>query len=255
LEELENFDVILPAGGVLDDHFARVALTPYKALIKAQDNVVGLKSIEACQNTNRVGKMVLIGAKDVQDTFRTFVTSAISDTGDLTRNVSMGMRELKALNSDASHVLILTMDLPYVDEKALLRYIDMCPADADIVVPLVTKEEYLDRFPGSKSTFAKLSDGEFTIGCAYFVRPDVFVKLIPQIEKVVANRKNVLKLAQLLGFPFLLKVITKSISSTEVKAKCEELIGCKIAVVRGGPAELAFDIDELDDYEYALRNV
>ena len=79
--------------------------------------------------------------------------------------------------------------------------------------------------------------------------------MIPQIEKVVANRKNVFKLAQLLGFPFLLKVITKSISSTEVKAKCEELIGCKIAVVRGGPAELAFDIDELDDYEYALRNV
>ena len=155
---MENFDVILPAGGVLDDHFARVALTPYKALIKAQDNVVGLKSIEACQKTNRVGKMVLIGAKDVQDTFRTFVTSAISDTGDLTRNVSMGMRELKALNSDASHVLILTMDLPYVDEKALLKYIEMCPPDADIVVPLVTKRHSQAKHPRAKSRTFKASN-------------------------------------------------------------------------------------------------
>lgn len=251
---MEKLDVVLPGGGKLDDHFARVALVPYKALIKSQDNIVGLKSIEAVANANQFGNKILIGPPDVQNTFRTFVTGVLNDSGDLAKNVSMGLRELKTLGYSGSRVLILTMDLPFVDEKSLQSFIEMCPADADLAVPVISKEEYLDRFPGSSSTFAKLSDGDFTIGCAYVVKPDTFLRLYPKIEQVIANRKSVPKLAKLVGLPFMMKYLTKALSSNDAKSKIEEITGAKIAIIRGAPAELAFDIDEIVDYEYALRN-
>lgn len=251
---MEKIDVVLPGGGKLDDHFARVALVPYKALIKSQDNIVGLQSVEATSNQSHFGNRILIGPPDVQNTFRSFVTGVLNDSGDLAKNVSMGLRELKTLGYSGSRVLILTMDLPFVDEKSLLAFLEMCPEDADLAVPVVSKEEYLDRFPGSSSTFAKLSDGNFTVGCAYVVKPDAFLRMYPKIEQVIANRKSVPKLAKLVGFPFLLRYLMKSLSSNDAKSKIEEITGAKISLIRGAPAELAFDIDEIVDYEYALRN-
>jgi hypothetical protein len=48
--------------------------------------------------------------------------------------------------------------------------------------------------------------------------------------------------------------MTRAISVPEVVTKIEGVIGCKIAAVKNGPAELAFDVDDIPDYEYALRN-
>jgi hypothetical protein len=180
-------------------------------------------------------------------------TSVLKDTGDLTKNVMMGLQELKSLGNVSNRVLIITMDLPYLETKLIDQFLDLCP-DVDLAVPLISKEEYLDRFPSATGTFAKLIDGEWTVGCAYLFKPDVFIKALPKIEQVVANRKSVPKLAGILGLGFLWKVMTRSISVPEVVAKIEGVIGCKIAAVQMGPAEFAFDVDDIPDYEYALRN-
>ena len=251
---MEKFDVIIPAGGRLDDHFARVALTPYKPLIKVQDYMVGFRSLEAVQESGRLGRVIVIGPKDVQDVFKMRATAVMNETGEITKNIAMGIRELKSMGDMTSRVLIITADLPYVEAKTLTQFLDLCPNDADLVAPLISKEEYVDRFPGATGTFAKLNDGDWTLGCAYLVNPEVFQRILPEVEKVVANRKNIFKMSQLLGFGFLWKVITKSISVPEIITKLESILGCKIKVVRKGPADLAYDIDDIVDYEYALRN-
>jgi len=251
--DLEKFDVILPAGGRIDDHFARVALTPYKALINVQESMIGYKVIDAVLGSERVGRTVLIASEEVKEKLGGRCTSVLKDTGDLTKNVMMGLQELKSLGNVSNRVLIITMDLPYLETKLIDQFLDLCP-DVDLAVPLISKEEYLDRFPSATGTFAKLIDGEWTVGCAYLFKPDVFIKALPKIEQVVANRKSVPKLAGILGLGFLWKVMTRSISVPEVVAKIEGVIGCKIAAVQMGPAEFAFDVDDIPDYEYALRN-
>ena len=250
---MEKFDVILPAGGRIDDHFARVALTPYKALINVQDSMIGYKVIDAVVGSQRVGRTVLVASQEVKEKLGGRCTSVLNDTGDLTKNIAMGLQELKSLGNISNRILIITMDLPYLETKVIDQFLDLCP-DVDLAVPLISKDEYLDRFPSATGTFAKLIDGEWTIGCAYLFKPDVFIKALPKIEQVVANRKSVPKLAGILGLGFLWKVMTRSISVPEVVAKVEGVIGCKIAAVKMGPAELAFDVDDIPDYEYALRN-
>lgn len=250
---MEKIDVILPAGGRLDDHFARVALTPFKALINVQDSGLGYKAIDAVLGCERLGRVVLIGPQEVRDAIGGRVTACINDTGDLTKNVRMGIQELKSMGGISNRVLILTTDLPYIDSKVLNQFLDLAP-DADLVAPLISKADYLDRFPSATGTFAKLQDGEWTIGCAYLVKPDVFMKVLPQVEQVVENRKSVPKLAKILGLGFLWKVLTRSITVPQVVAKIESVIGCKVVALEDPPAELAFDVDDIVDYEYALRN-
>lgn len=243
----------MPAGGRLDDHFARVALTPFKALINCQDSMIGYTVIDAVLGCERVGKTVLVGSQEVRDKLGGRCTATLNDTGDLVKNISMAIQELKSLGGISNRVMIVTTDLPYLDSKIINAFLDLCP-DADLVVPLISKDEYLDRFPSATGTFAKLKDGEWTIGCAYLMKPEVFTKSLPQIEQVVENRKSVSKLAGLFGLGFLLKVKFGMVSVPEVVSKVEGVIGCKVSPVRQGPAELAFDVDDIPDYEYALRN-
>ena len=251
---MERYDVVLPEGGRIDDHFARVALTPYKPLIKVQDYMIGFKVLEAIIDSARLNRVVLVGPKEVQDAFGIRVPNKLNDTGDLTKNITMAIRDLKASGDCSSKVVIITSDLPYVQGKNIEAFLDACRDDADICVPLISKEEYLERFPSASGTFVKLSDGDWTLGCIYLIKPDVFLKIISEVEKVVAKRKNVFAMAKLLGAGFLWKVMTKSISSIEVAKKVETILGCRVGLVQGGPAEFAFDIDDITDYEYALRN-
>ena len=251
---MERYDVILPSGGKLDDHFARVALTPYKALIKVQDYMVGFKVLEAVTDSARLGRIMLVAPREVQDAFGIRIPNKLNDTGDLTKNISMAIRELKSAGDCTSRVAIITTDLPYLEGKNIQAFLDACPDEADICVPLISKEEYLDRFPSASGTFVKLRDGDWTLGCIYLMKPDVFLRILPEVERVVANRKKKMKMAGLLGFGFVWKVITKSITSSEVARKIETILGCRISLIKGGPAEFAFDIDDITDYEYALRN-
>ena len=59
-------------------------------------------------------------------------------------------------------------------------------------------------------------------------------------------------MAKLLGPVFLIKFITKTLSMPDIKRKCEQILHASGFPVTDGPPELAFDIDDLEDYEYAL---
>jgi hypothetical protein len=39
-----------------------------------------------------------------------------------------------------------------------------------------------------------------------------------------------------------------------VARKVETLLSCRVALVKNGPAEFAYDVDDISDYEYALRD-
>jgi hypothetical protein len=251
---VDKFDVILPAGGKLDDHFARVALTENKALIKVQDYMVGMKSVFAARESKYVNRVVLVGPQAVRDAMGNAVTIALNDTGDLTQNIKLALRELQNQGEMTKRVVILTTDLPFLEAKHLDAFLELCPESADVAAAIVTEEEYIDRFPSSDSTWAKLTDGNFTIGGAYVINPEVFVRTLPKIEEAVANRKSILKLAGMVGLGFALKYKMRKLSLGDVVSKLEEIIGCKVKPITGAPAELAFDIDDIKDYEYALAN-
>lgn len=250
----EVYDVILPAGGVLDDHFAKVALTPVKALIRTGDNLLILRTLEALRLSGRTARIVVVGGDEVRGAMEGRVEAVVPAGPSLPDNILKGLKELLAMENPPERLLIVTTDLPYIDDKVLVKWLDTCPPGADFCGALVDEGAYVDRFPGSSSTWAKLKDGNFTLGGVFLVRTSALKKAMPQIEKAVANRKSIRGLAGLLGMGFLLKVMTRQATVDECERKVEEILGVKVSAVPDAPPELAFDIDDIVDYEYALRN-
>ena len=162
---------------------------------------------------------------------------------------------LLALPEPPQKVLVVTTDLPFLTPEILNRFVDACPLDRDICVPLVTKAAYQARFPGSTSTFIPLKDDTWTAGCAYVMDATALQKSIPQFELVFAQRKSKLGMAKLLGFKVLFKVITKTLTVPDVEAKIADMLGCSGKAIFNSPPELAFDIDDQEDYDFVIKHL
>jgi hypothetical protein len=168
-------------------------------------------------------------------------------------NILIGLRWL-AEHDPAPTFLVVTTDLPFISGATLRRYVEACPEDADLTLPLISKAQWDDRFPGTGATFARLGDGEWTAGCAYRMRSAAFRSALPHIEAVFQNRKSVLGMARLLGPAFLFRFITRRLTVPDLERKIQTMLGCQAVAVRDSPPELAYDIDDDTDLAYARQH-
>jgi hypothetical protein len=75
------------------------------------------------------------------------------------------------------------------------------------------------------------------------------------IERVFASRKSPFKLASILGWSFVFRLLTFSADPDSCARRGSAVIGCECRAVSDSPPELAYDLDDLADYDYAVRRV
>jgi GTP:adenosylcobinamide-phosphate guanylyltransferase len=246
-----TYDAILPAGGRIDADFAAKVGTDVKALIKFGDETILERTLSALQGTGRIGRTIVIGGDEVLIHVDGKATHVLPEGSSGPENILKGLKFLLAQPDPPSKVFVITTDLPFLTPEIVTRYIDSCPQQKDICVPLISKKEWFERFPNSTATFATIADGTWTTGCAYLIDVDALQRAMPQIERVFDNRKSIFGMAKLLGPVFLFRYVTKTLTVPDVEAKIVSMLGCTGAAIRNAPTELAYDIDAFDDYEYA----
>jgi len=251
-----TFDAILPAGGNLDATLAERVGTPNKALIPFEGRTILARTLDALEGSGRVGRTILVGTPEVQahpDAKRAsrFLPAGTSGPDTIFR----GLKSLLEEPSPPAKVLIVTTDMPFLSPELVIQFLDLCPADKDICVPLVTKSQFLGRFPGADATFIPLRDDSWTAGCAYVMDVAAFQRALPHLERLFQNRKSKVGMIRMLGFGFLWKFVTKTLTVPDVERKIQSMLHCSGSAILNAPAELAYDIDFLDDYEYALEHL
>lgn len=253
---MQTFDALLPAGGTIDETFAKLVGTDNKALIEIGGKTILRRTLDALEATGKVKSTLLIGPEVVRnhpDAASATLKIEPGETGP--DNIYRGLNTLLSEPNPPQKVLVITTDLPFLTPELLCRFIDSCPPDRDICVPLVRASEFTDRFPGSTATFVKMRDDTWTTGCAYVMDVEALKKAKPHIDRVFENRKSKMGMAKLLGPAFVLKFITKRLTLVDVEAKIMSMLGCSGAAITGSPPELAYDIDDIEDYEYAVKHV
>jgi GTP:adenosylcobinamide-phosphate guanylyltransferase len=238
----------------MEPKFAAKAGTDVKALIRFGQETILARTIRVLRETGRIGRMVVIGGDEVQAEAGPLGAEVLPEGVSGPDNILKGLKYLLAQPDPPQKVFVITTDLPFLTPAIIERYIDQCPPDRDICVPLISKQEWDERFPGSGATFAKLGDGVWTTGCAYLIDVKALENSMPQIERVFKNRKSILGMAKLLGPRFLFKFVTKTLNVPDVEVKILSMLGCTGGAVRNAPTELAYDIDALDDFEYAMTH-
>lgn len=253
---MTTYDAILPAGGTIPPEFAERVGTPNKALIRFGERTILERTLDALNASGRVNRSIVIGTEEVlqSDAVRGAHQTHLAG-GSGPDNIVKGLKALAAAPNPPQKVLIVTTDLPFLTGEIVNDFLNRCPVDTDICVPLITKEQYQGRFPNSTATFVPLKDNVWTTGCAYVVDVQAFVNALPYVERVFQNRKSKLGMAKLLGPTFLVKFLSKTLTVPDVEAKIRSLLNCSGRAILNAPPELAYDIDDLEDYEYATGNL
>ncbi len=252
-----TLDAILPAAGRISGGFAKEAGAEIKALIEIGGRTVLERTIETLRATGRIGRIVVITAEEFAAHPAARLADAVLPEGGESGpdNIIAGLEWLREAHGgiDPDRVLVLTTDLPFLTPEAITGYLDACPASADMCVPVVDQATFQARFRESQALFVRLRDGRWTIGCAFLVNPDAVFANRDVIERCFQARKSRLGMAQLLGIGFVLRFLAGRLAVADIEERCRDLLCCSACAVRDSPPELAFDIDKVQDYSYAVE--
>jgi GTP:adenosylcobinamide-phosphate guanylyltransferase len=248
------FDAILPAGGTIPPDFAQQVGTSNKALIQFEGRTILERVIDALRASGRVRRIAVIGPEEVRPA---------SSNADLVLqqgatgpdNIMRGLEALASQPDPPPKVLVVTTDLPFLTPDVINRFIDSCPINVDITVPLISKTEFHQRFPECHCTFIRLRDDTWTAGCMYILDVQALRDAKPYIDRIFEVRKSKVGMAKLLGTGFLYKFLTKTLTVPDVEAKIQAMLHCSGKAIMHSPPELAYDIDDFSDYEYALKHI
>lgn len=249
-----NLDVVLPAGGRITGEFAAETGVEVKALIDVGGWTVLERTLNALRETGRVRRAVVIGPREIADHPCSRSADAVLPEGGNSgpANILRGIEWLRENDGGcADQVLILTTDLPFLTPHAILAFVDSCPPGVDLCAPLVSKDAFEARFPGSDNQYVGLADGEWTMGCGFLVNPEAIQANRDHIERVFAARKSQIGMARLLGLGFIIRFLTHRLSVAHIEARCTNMLGCSAKGVFQSPPELAFDMDTVGEYRYA----
>lgn len=250
-----KFDAILPAGGTIPDDFAAKVGTNKKPLIKINGRTVLEATIASLRESGLVNRIVVIGSQEVLD----HPSSQLADLRLLEAatgpdNIYKGLDALLTGEAPPDRILIVTTDLPFLTPGLIKTFVENCPPSRDFCVPLVAQGDFSKRFPGTPATFVTLKDDTYTTGCIYLANVKPLRAARPHINNVFEQRKSKMGMAKLLGLGFVFKYLTKQMTVDDVERKIVSLLGCSGAAIRHSAPEFAFDIDYLEDYEYAVAN-
>lgn len=253
---MAGLDVIIPAGGALPDDFARVVGTHCKALIRFEGKTVLETTIEALRLSGKVNRIVLIGSEELRSHTDAGAADAILAEGATgPENIFRGVDHLLEQEDPPERVLICTCDLPFLNSKVVARFVDSCSPGKDFCVPLISEYDYAEAFPQATATFVQLRDGTFTTGCMYNANIKALKKALHHIDRLFMNRKSKVGMARVLGMRFVILLLTKRLTIKDIEDKVMDLLGCSGAAVAESPAELAYDIDYLEDYHYVVATL
>jgi GTP:adenosylcobinamide-phosphate guanylyltransferase len=253
---VSTFDAILPAGGTIDADFAARVGTTNKALIQFEGQTILERVIDALKASGRVRRIAVIGPEEVHKSAGATKADLLLPEGKTgPDNILRGLDALASQPDPPQKVLVVTTDLPFLTPDIVNRFVDACPPTVDITVPLISKEEFQARFPNCTCTFIRLKDDVWTTGCMYILDVKALRDSKPYIDQIFEVRKSKLGMAKLLGVGFLCKFLTKTLTVPDVERKIQSMLHCSGKAIMHSPPELAYDIDDLQDYEFAVAHL
>lgn len=245
-------DCIILAGGGSGE-LARQEGVSNKALIKTGEKEMVRIVLDVYQQMEEIGRMILVGPeKEMSFLKDDYDVEILPESNSLIGNLVLASRFLQTSN----HLLISSADTPLLSVRAVQDFIQQCrPFDCDFYYPIVRKEESERVFPGEKRTYVSLKEGTFTGGNLFLVKSSAIEPSAPTVEKFLDSRKNPVKMASLLGTGFVLGMLVKKVSISQLEKRFSDLLKIKARAVISPYPEIGFDVDKPSDLELIRRKL
>jgi len=236
----------ITAGGRADARLASATGTATKALI----SVAGTTLLDAAINAARAAgarRTIVIGDEQVRRHCERRVDRVVPAAVDGGENLRRALREA---NEDEA-LLLLSSDLPFVRGPHVAAFLQSARG-ADVALPLASAAQYECTFPKAPPHATRLGNESVVNASVVFFGPSSAMKARALAERLFAARKSRLAMAGLLGPKLLLRFVCGTLQIADIEARAYEHMRLHARAVRDAAPELCFDVDDIDDYRYAV---
>jgi len=241
---------IITAGGrVPRDLEDRVAVSR-KALIPLDGLTLLSAACRAARESRLIDQATAVGNEDVRAAL-TNDTGFIQEGPELIDNIQ---RAFDQLGGERHDYLILSPDLPFITGEALDAFVSQATSCCEVAAPIVSRGDFLQAFPGAPNKFLPLAGGrQVTMGSCFYLTGPALRANIPLARDCYRFRKYPHRLAIMLGLPIIFALLFKRLTIELIEKRASQLTGCETRGLPIDDAGLAYDVDCLENYEFALR--
>ena len=232
-------DVVILAGGKCEPALAEATAVEYRAEVPFMGRTMAEIVLEAVRP---VGSPILVGGPPG-------LTDRHVEAGsNFVGSIAAG---LGAVTTDT--FLLVTVDLPCLTTHAVSDFIGRCDPRMALNYPVIHIEDCDREFPGMKRTRLALREGVFTGGNLALMNKELMQRAVPVLQKAYEHRKSPVKLAGLIGFGTLGRIILArmspaSLSISVLERKVGAFLGVPVRAVVTPFPEIGADIDNLSQY-------
>jgi GTP:adenosylcobinamide-phosphate guanylyltransferase len=243
--------VIVTAGGELPKDMRGAGQPSAKALLEVGGQTMLARAIAAARELPGTKDIAVVGDEAIRATLGADVAHVPSG-GSVIDNL---VRAFEHLGGAGHDYIVMSSDLPFITPAALLHFVDAAAeAEAELALPIVTRESFLARFPDAPNWFEHVENRKLTMGSAFYFTGPLLQSNIPLMHDFARFRKQPHKLAMLLGWEVLWGFITRRISLALLERRASAITGGVVKGIELDDAELAFDIDTKREYLYATAH-
>lgn len=243
---MATIDAIILAGSTNDGKLRSCSSENYEALVEIACRPMVSYVVDTLRQSRFIGRIVIVGPMDELERLFAGMDRVLIAPGGTTPIESL-MNALEVLKP-LGRVLVATSDIPLLTGKSVTDFIRKCSrSGADVCYPVVPREVNDRFFPGVKRTYIKFKDLVVTGGNLFMINPRVVPDCAKKAQLFVECRKSPLKLAKLVGWRFLLKYLTGTLSLKDAEAKVSKIFGIHGMVVISPFPEVGIDVDKPSD--------
>ncbi|MBV9270433.1 MAG: nucleotidyltransferase family protein [Candidatus Eremiobacteraeota bacterium] len=237
---------VITAGGRVDGAMQTAMGTPVKALARVRGRTMLEAAIDAARGAG-ARSVTVIGGDEIR--------SGNFDLDRLIDEAPSGRENvLNALDAwdGKEPLLYLTSDMPYVTPSALITFVTRVPPDT-VAMAVAEEIDFLRRFPNPPAHGVRLGNEYVTNGGAFLLPAGSRDAVRALATRFFEARKSLFQMALLLGPGLLFRFLIRRLTIADLENHALNVLGIPARAIRGCAPELAYDIDTLPEYEYAIR--
>jgi len=229
-----------------EDPLAPYSMGGPKGLIPISGRPMIHYVIQALSGSRYVEQIVVAGLPAAHRPSFPAPVSYVANQGDMLANAEAGIRQAFAERPDLAAVLISSADLPLLTPAVVDHFIEEClETNHDLYYGVVERSVMERRFPASRRTYLRLSDGEFAGGDLILARTGIVIVDQRLWQRLSSARKNPLRQAMLLGSPwFLIKLLARRMSLAEAVQQVSRSLEIHGRAVICSHPEVGMDVDK-----------
>ncbi len=243
-----RFTAVALAGGELETDFRQAGYdVPNKAYLPVDGELMLVRVLRALRGSSAVGEIRLVtqtSAAQREPEVMRLCDVVIEQGPDLIASVLVGFA---GLHPD-ERVMIVATDMPLLTSQAVDRFAALgAQTPCDVGYGFVERKLHDRTYPQVRHTWVRLREGTFCGAGMSLIRAGKTGQLERVLRDFTAARKSPVKLASLFSPALVLKVLAGQLGVAELERRASELTGVVCRGIMCPDAELAVNVDRVED--------